>query len=485
MAQQRSSLPLILLLIPGLLLGLVLTIPLLFTSEESADLCIPGSGQAAVSVDPATVPDKPIAGYGREQLVNAAHIMKAGQALGLSVRDQTIGVMTAMGESSLIVIDHGDSAGPDSRGLFQQRANGAWGSYADRMDPTISATNFFKALQKIGNRDTLSPTQVAHRVQRNQDANHYTKYWSAAVQVVEGLSGVTGTATAEKPAAGSSTYKLGAVKPQTAAVANALGPMFGLKTIGGYRESARDPKGHPSGLALDFMIDDVPDGMAVGDRLAQYLIDNHEALGVDYFIWKQRSWRAGRGYKPMEDRGSITQNHFDHVHLNVKPDVTNPVIPDGTGLAAAAACGVTSTTEVSSTGWASPGAGPLNSPYGWRSDPLTGKRRLHTGTDLQAGGDGGPIYAAQAGVVVDVYTDRNGGWTIDIDHGGGIMTRYKHMWDHGILVKTGDQVAAGQQIAKTGSSGWSTGPHLHFEVRVNGEATDPAAFMKSVGITLG
>ena len=205
MAQQRSSLPLILLLIPGLLLGLVLTIPLLFTSEESAGLCIPGSGQAAVSVDPATVPDKAIAGYGREQLVNAAYIMKAGQALGLSVRDQTIGVMTAMGESSLNVIDYGDKAGPDSRGLFQQRAEG-WGSYADRMDPTISATNFFKALQKVGNRDTLSPTQVAHRVQRNQDANHYTKYWSAAVQVVEGLSGVTGTATAEKPAAGSSTY---------------------------------------------------------------------------------------------------------------------------------------------------------------------------------------------------------------------------------------------------------------------------------------
>ena len=76
-------------------------------------------------------------------------------------------------------------------------------------------------------------------------------------------------------------------------------------------------------------------------------------------------------------------------------------------------------------------------------------------------------------------------WTIDIDHGGGIMTRYKHMWDHGILVKAGAQVAAGQQIGKTGSSGWSTGAHLHFEVRVNGEATDPVEFMKSVGITLG
>lgn len=75
--------------------------------------------------------------------------MNAAAALGLDARAQAVGVMTAMGESSLLVLEYGDVAGPDSRGLFQQRANGAWGSYADRMDPTISATNLFRALLRV------------------------------------------------------------------------------------------------------------------------------------------------------------------------------------------------------------------------------------------------------------------------------------------------------------------------------------------------
>jgi hypothetical protein len=129
-----------------------------------------------------------VGAYGPEQLANAAAIIKAGKAMGLSVRDQTIGVMTAMGESSLRVVDHGDAAGPDSRGLFQQRANGAWGSGTDRMNPTISATNFFKALTGVAGRDAMEPTRVAHAVQRNADPNHYAKYWADAVAVVTKLA---------------------------------------------------------------------------------------------------------------------------------------------------------------------------------------------------------------------------------------------------------------------------------------------------------
>ena len=90
--------------------------------------------------------------------------------------------------------------------------------------------------------------------------------------------------------------------PQTAIVANTVGPMFGFVTIGGYRESARDPNGHPSGLALDFMTNDIADGQATGDRLAQYLIDNADQLGVDYIIWWQQIWsadRADEGWRAM------------------------------------------------------------------------------------------------------------------------------------------------------------------------------------------
>ena len=150
--------------------------------------------QAGVRIDPAGVPAGPVAGYRGEQLANAAAIVNAGEALGLDTCAQTIGVMTAMGESSLRVLDRGDAVGPDSRGLFQQRANGAWGSYADRMDPTTSAVNFFRALQEVPDWHALPPTLAAHRTQRNADPQHYARYWDAAVEVVTALAGrpVTG-----------------------------------------------------------------------------------------------------------------------------------------------------------------------------------------------------------------------------------------------------------------------------------------------------
>ncbi len=89
------------------------------------------------------------------------------------------------------MLDHGDTAGPDSRGLFQQRDNGAWGTYAERMDPTASARSFFRALERVDGRDAMTPTLVAHAVQRNADPNHYTRYWDDAVGLVARLRGVT------------------------------------------------------------------------------------------------------------------------------------------------------------------------------------------------------------------------------------------------------------------------------------------------------
>lgn len=142
------------------------------------------TGAAAGSAAAATQ----VGAYGPEQLANAAAIVRTGQEMGLSVRDQTLAVMTAMGESSLRVIDRGDAAGPDSRGLFQQRANGAWGTLADRMSPTVSATNFYTALARVQGRDAMEPTLVAHTVQRNADAYHYAKYWDAAVAVVAAVA---------------------------------------------------------------------------------------------------------------------------------------------------------------------------------------------------------------------------------------------------------------------------------------------------------
>jgi hypothetical protein len=142
---------------------------------------------APVVVGTVTVPAGPIAGYCQDRLINAAHIINAAKAQGIGPHTQAIGVMTAMGESSLVNIDHGDSVGPDSRGLFQQRDNGAWGTYADRMTPYIAATHFFDKLVRIPGWKSLTPTQSAHRVQVNADPNHYAPYWPAAVAVVSAL----------------------------------------------------------------------------------------------------------------------------------------------------------------------------------------------------------------------------------------------------------------------------------------------------------
>lgn len=168
------------------------------------------SSCAGPGVQPAGAPAGEVAGYSGEQLTNAAAIMRAGADLGLSTHGQTLGVMTAMGESTLRVIDFGDAAGPDSRGLFQQRANGAWGSYADRMDPYISATNFFRALQRVPGWESLEPTIAAHRTQRNADPWHYERYWSPAGQVVAALGGGLAPAACTTPvlAAGAGGWTL-------------------------------------------------------------------------------------------------------------------------------------------------------------------------------------------------------------------------------------------------------------------------------------
>ena len=182
------------------LIGGITAVTLLFGScVTGVALQPPPAGAscgAPLVLDGRGLPVEPVAGYGEEQLANAAAIVTAGGALDVPARAQLIAVMTAMGESGLRVLDYGDGVGPDSRGLFQQRDNGAWGSYADRMDPTTSATNFYRALLAVDGWETLEPTLAAHKTQRNADPYHYERYWPAALEVVAALSGTTTAAGA-------------------------------------------------------------------------------------------------------------------------------------------------------------------------------------------------------------------------------------------------------------------------------------------------
>jgi murein DD-endopeptidase MepM/ murein hydrolase activator NlpD len=119
-------------------------------------------------------------------------------------------------------------------------------------------------------------------------------------------------------------------------------------------------------------------------------------------------------------------------------------------------------------------AGYVGSGFGWRVDPFNHSSAMHTGLDFVAE-PGTPILAAAGGVVMVSEPHPGYGNMIDIDHGGELVTRYAHASK--VFVKAGDIVRPGQKIAEVGSSGRSTGPHLHFEVLVQGAAQDPAKFL--------
>lgn len=119
-------------------------------------------------------------------------------------------------------------------------------------------------------------------------------------------------------------------------------------------------------------------------------------------------------------------------------------------------------------------AGNLGSLFGWRIDPITGHSALHTGLDFQAL-YGTPILAAAGGVVVAQEFHPEYGNMVEIDHGNNLVTRYAH--SSKVLVKKGDLIKRGQKIAEVGSTGRSTGAHLHFEVLVQGIPQDPQKFL--------
>ena len=122
-----------------------------------------------------------------------------------------------------------------------------------------------------------------------------------------------------------------------------------------------------------------------------------------------------------------------------------------------------------------PAAGPATSGFGVRVHPVSGVRRLHAGLDIGAPA-GQPVRAAAAGVVSFAGTLSGYGSTVTIDHGGGLSTLYAHQ--SSLSASAGEAVTAGEQIGRVGSTGLSTGPHLHFEVRVSGQAVDPVRWLR-------
>lgn len=128
-----------------------------------------------------------------------------------------------------------------------------------------------------------------------------------------------------------------------------------------------------------------------------------------------------------------------------------------------------------------PNRSPINaaynsSSYGWRIDPFNGNKAFHEGLDFTAN-TGTPIRAAADGIVSEAVHTPDYGNLVKIQHGSGLETRYAHASK--LLVKAGERVVKGQVVAEVGSTGRSTGPHLHYEIRLNGESLDPRKYLQN------
>jgi murein DD-endopeptidase MepM/ murein hydrolase activator NlpD len=127
--------------------------------------------------------------------------------------------------------------------------------------------------------------------------------------------------------------------------------------------------------------------------------------------------------------------------------------------------------------WPVPGFHRISSGFGWRSCPIRGVQSFHSGIDIAGPGiNGAAVVASGDGRVISAGWRGGFGNTVIIDHGDGVTTLYAHLLSGGIHVSVGQQVTAGQRIGSVGSTGFSTGPHLHWEVRVNGQPRDPRTF---------
>ncbi|WP_029261031.1 MULTISPECIES: hypothetical protein [unclassified Microbacterium] len=167
--------------------GLLALIPL-GLARDPAPICID---------EPQTFPEAGIEGWSGEQLENAATIVRTAARLGFPREGQILGVMTAMGESSLRNIDYGDwetsgFTNPDgsrttSIGLFQQQD--WWGSAEQRMDPATATTLFFDRLGRLPDWQSMQPSHAIHRVQINMDRDYYSRFQADATAVVDALSG--------------------------------------------------------------------------------------------------------------------------------------------------------------------------------------------------------------------------------------------------------------------------------------------------------
>jgi hypothetical protein len=456
----------------GAAIGMVVS-PLLLAllamagAPDGPDVCDPAQPMAAV------------AGLDAEQSRHAGVITAVGQQAGVPPFGLQIALATAMQESGLRNLPYGDR---DSLGLFQQRPSAGWGSAEQVMDPVYAAQAFFggsdgpnngepPGLLDVGGWADMPLTVAAQAVQRSAFPDAYARWeddaaaWLTDLLTADGGPCVPGGGLHCPPTGHPAE---GGLTPDALRVLRCIAAIFPQITAFHGVGDRPNESDHPAGRAVDAMIPDwvLPAGNELGWRVAEWVQANHVCLGVTYVIWDAQVWsadRAGEGWRPYSHpNGSTDANsaHRNHVHVSVHGD--SGACVDGA--------------------WVVPIVGDyvITARFGQAGAHWSNR---HTGVDLAAP-LGRPVLAAAGGQVSYAGWDGAYGLRVEITHLDGTKTWYAHL--SAITVDDGSFVAAGEQVGHVGSTGNSTGPHLHFEVRPapSGVPVDPEPWMAARGAPL-
>ena len=427
-----------------------------------------------------------------EQITISSAIITEGKAHGIPPQGWVVALATALQESGIRNLNYGDR---DSRGPFQQRPSSGWGTIAQVTNVALSIRAFYgeaahtnnPGLVDIHGWQDMAVTRAAQAVQHSGFPDAYAKWEAAARSIVQQLAG--SVAGSSDPAAGcGDTVGVDGHCPPTGLPAESgLTPdallvircghekFPAITSIGGVRPDALPD--HPSGRALDFMIPNyqTAEGKAYGWQVARWMRANRLALGVQYVIFDAKIWNVLRDDEGWRPYGSVTGSindssmHYNHVHVTVFGT-------KGTGPADA----------VGST----PGRWTMPLPAGSYTVGCSMTcYRGHTGQDFPTA-VGTEVHSSNAGTVVrsEALKNRNGDY---VSYGNLIVVQvagkpsmtvwYAHLSAR--QVDVGDQVSTGQVIAASGNTGNSRGPHLHYEIRVNGAPTDPMTILRQNGVS--
>jgi hypothetical protein len=293
-------------------------------------------GDGSAGCTPSHAPSAEVPGYDAEQIANAATIVAVGEQLQVPERGWIVAVATAMQESRLRNLDHGDR---DSLGLFQQRPSQGWGRPDQVQDPAYAATQFYRHLRTVPNWETLDVNAAAQAVQRSGTPYAYARHVQAAREIVSALHGTSCAIPAETPAGIRTDWPSerateadptsdGRITPRTFALVRALqaNAMTGAG-LGCYGRRPANPRSdHPQGRACDIMLEPGNrQSVAEGWRITNWLIAHQARLGVRYLIWQGQYWSADNPtWTPYTSSAygcpnptNLTGCHYDHIHISM------------------------------------------------------------------------------------------------------------------------------------------------------------------------